>query len=198
MRLGELVEKLTKQRLNIDALRTHGNLNLDLQPLKIPPNPITETNDRLMRIEERLEQALDIAVNAAEIATELQKHAATFLEKFEKAASDNDRSAAGAIRLGKYAVLIAVITFVLQIVYTETWRAPQDSASVEAAIVAIQSEMTELRQTARQGSEQIVAALERANLQMLEVLQDVAPSPVDPSVAPTEETAPPVVPIAKP
>lgn len=119
---------------------------------------------------------LDVAANGAQIATELQAHAADFLKKFEKAASDNDRSAERAIRLGGYAVLIALVAPIFQIVYTEVWRVPKETASIEAVILDMQVEIATLRQTQIEAADRIADALERSDQQLVDALRDVANS----------------------
>lgn len=174
--MGKLAKQLTEQHRSIEALRMPQHEPLRIPDLRIPPNPIHETNDRLERIEQRFEQMLDVAANGATIATGLQAHAAEFLVKFEIAASDNDRSAARAIRLGAIAVVIALAMPLAQILYTELWRVPQDTASMEVVITDMQTEIATLRQTQIEAADRIAAAMERADQQMVEALRDIARS----------------------
>jgi len=178
--IGKVMKQIGDQQRSIDALRLPSP-SIGAEPrmipdLHIPPNPIHETNDRLERIEQRFEQILDVAANGAAIATGLQEHAAEFLVKFEKAATDNDRSAARAIRLGAIAVIIALAMPLAQILYTKLWCVPQDSASMEAVIMDMQTEMTTLRHTQIEAADRIAAALERSDQQMVNALRDVARS----------------------
>lgn len=178
--MGKIAKQLTEQHRSIDALRMPSPSN-GIEPpripdLHIPPNPIHETNDRLERIEQRFERMLDVAANGATIATGLQAHAAEFLVKFEKAASDNDRSAARAIRLGAIAIVIALAMPLAQILYTELWRVPQDSASMATVITDMQAEIATLRQTQIETAERIASALESSDQQLVEALRDVARS----------------------
>lgn len=176
--IGKIAKQLQDQVRSIDAMAITPPYReiepVRFPPVHLPPNPIHETNDRLERIEQRFEQMLDVAANGAKIATGLQAHAAEFLVKFEKAASDNDRSAARAIRLGVIAVVIALAMPLAQILYTELWRVPQDSASMEAVITDMQSEIATLRQTQIEAAGRIAAALDRSDQQMVEALRDVA------------------------
>lgn len=194
--MGKLAKQLTEQHRSIDALRMPSP-SIGIEPpripdvhLRVPPNPIHETNDRLERIEQRFEQMLDVAANGAEIATGLQAHAAEFLVKFENAASDNDRSAARAIRLGAIAVVIALTMPLAQILYTELWRVPQDSASMETVITDMQAEITTLRQTQIEAADRIAVTLERSDQQMIEALRDIARSLATPPPAPVEVPVP--------
>ena len=176
--IGEVTKQIGDQQRSIDALRlplpSIGVEPPRMPDLHTPPNPIHETNDRLEQIEQRFEQMLDVAANGAEIATGLQAHAAEFLVKFENAAFDNDRSAGRAIRLGAIAVVIALAMALAQILYTELWRVPQDSASMEAVITDMQTEIATLRQIQIETANQIATALEHSDQQMVEALRDVA------------------------
>ncbi|MBU0779881.1 MAG: hypothetical protein KKC72_07515 [Alphaproteobacteria bacterium] len=192
--IGKVAKQLQDQHRSIDAMRLPPSSPGIEQPripkLHIPPNPIHETNVRLERIEQRFEQMLNVAADGAEIATGLQAHAAEFLVKFENAASDNDRSAARAIRLGVIAVLIALAMPLAQILYTELWRVPQDSASMEAVISDMQSEIARLRQTQIEAANRIAVTLIQSDQQMVEALQDVARSLAAPPPAPAEVPVP--------
>ena len=170
--LGDITKQLNDQFRSIEALRAPS-----IPLLSTPPrNPTFDTNEHLERIERRFDKMLDVAANGAQIATELQAHAADFLKKFEKAASDNDRSAERAIRLGGYAVLIALVAPIFQIVYTEVWRVPKETASIEAVILDMQVEIATLRQTQIEAADRIADALERSDQQLVDALRDVANS----------------------
>ena len=171
--LGDLSKQLNDQFRSIEALRAP---SLPTELRTPPRNPTFDTNDHLERIEQRFDKMLDVAANGAQIATELQAHAADFLKKFEKAASDNDRSAERAIRLGGYAVLIALVAPIFQIVYTEVWRVPKETASIEAVILDMQVEIATLRQTQIEAADRIADALERSDQQLVDALRDVANS----------------------
>jgi hypothetical protein len=192
--IGKVMKQIGDQQRSIDALRLPSPSIVGEPPrmpdFPIPPNPIHETNDRLERIEQRFEQMLDVAANGAEIATGLQAHTAEFLVKFENAATDNGRTAARAIRLGVIAVVIAVAMPVVQILYTELWRVPQDSASMEAVITDMQTEIATLRQTQIEAADWIATALERSDQQMVEALRDVERSLTALPPAPVEEPIP--------
>jgi hypothetical protein len=154
--LGRLAEQIGAQKSAIDAMRLHETEIPRIPELPpIPPNPIFETNRRLERIEERFEQMQVIATDAAEIATGLQGAAAEFLQKFEKAAADNDRTAARAIWIGVVAVFIAVAMPAAQIIYSEYRREPSNGAEVQAALEAMQSELTTMRNAQNVANDQL-------------------------------------------
>lgn len=154
--IGRVAKQIADQQRAIDAMRpdVSGALASPEPPrmpridqIKFPPNPILETNERLQRIEERFEQMQDIATDAAQIANSLQGAAAEFLQKFEKAAQDNDRTAGRAIWIGVVAVIIAIAMPAVQIGYSEFRRAPDNGAEIQSVLEDMQVELTGLRQT---------------------------------------------------
>jgi hypothetical protein len=141
--------------------------------LRIPPNPLHETNKRLASIEERFDRMESIALNGAEIATDLQASAATFLAKFEKASANNDRTSSRAIWLGIIAILIAVAMPVAQVFYTELWRAPADSASQQAAIAEMKSQIKRLEDAQRAAAYELARVLSSGNRELTETLRNL-------------------------
>jgi hypothetical protein len=172
--LGRLAEQIGAQKSAIDAMRLHETEIPRIPELPpIPPNPIFETNRRLERIEERFEQMQVIATDAAEIATGLQGAAAEFLQKFEKAAADNDRTAARAIWIGVVAVFIAVAMPAAQIIYSEYRREPSNGAEVQAALEAMQSELTTMRNAQNVANDQLTEALATSDSETAAILRDI-------------------------
>ena len=106
-----------------------------------PPNPIHETNDRLSNMTERLENLVGFGENALQIMNGLQVASAEFIENFSTEAGKNSKAANKAIWVGIFAVLLSVA----QIVYTEFWRVPQDTAAMDAAIASVRGEIDELQ-----------------------------------------------------
>ena len=144
-----------------------------MQLPEIPPNPIIETNRRLRQIENRFDQMHSVATNAAGIATGLQAHAAEFLQKFEKAAHENDRSAGRAIWLGAIAVLIALIMPAAQIAYTEFWRVPADSADMQSVIAEMRSEISSLKEAQVLAAERLAKEIETSNNETATALREI-------------------------
>lgn len=133
---------------------------------------VEETNERLERIEIHFEQMKDILTNGALIANNIQGHASQFLEKFEKASTDNDRSAANAIRIGKWAVIIALLTPILQTIYS-AYTAYGDKDEMRKNILEMKSEIKELRKTHIKVSERIVQELDKGDGQASAVLREI-------------------------
>lgn len=85
---------------------------------KIPPNPILKTNQKLGDIELKFDEMLSVMTSAASIATEIQGHAAHFLDKFDKASEQTDKAARGAIRVAMLAMALSVVTALLPVAMT--------------------------------------------------------------------------------
>lgn len=178
---AEIQRQIDEQQAAIHALRSPPHeefadrLLVDpLPPIDFPvENPLHETNDRLASIEEQFERAQEIAANAASIATGLQQAALQFLEKFEAAARDNDRSAGRAIWIGVVAVIIAVAMPVVQVVHTEFWRAPADAAASQAALSELKAEVEALRASQEVMADRIATALDQRDAQAADVLRDI-------------------------
>ncbi|WAX93461.1 hypothetical protein N7E70_017420 [Aminobacter sp. NyZ550] len=172
--LGRLAEQIGAQKSAIDAMRLHETEIPRIPELPpMPPNPIFETNRRLERIEERFEQMQVIATDAAEIATGLQGAAAEFLQKFEKAAADNDRTAGRAIWIGVIAVFIAVAMPAAQIIYSEYRREPSNGAEVQAALEAMQAELSTMRNTQTIANDRFTEALATSDSETAAILRDI-------------------------
>ena len=114
-----------------------------------------------------------IAADAAEIATGLQGAAAEFLQKFEKAATDNDRAAGRAIWIGVVAVLIAVAMPAAQIIYSEYRREPSNGAEMQATLEAMQAELASMREAQTEASDRLTEVLATSDSQTAAILGDI-------------------------
>jgi len=178
----KLARQIADQQHAIASLRPHIPAmpervampdRFSIPEVRMPPNPLHETNKRLASIERRFEQMESIALNGAEIATGLQASAAVFLTKFEKASQDNDRTSSRAIWIGTMAILIAVITPIAQVFYTEMWRAPADSASMQAAITDMKGEIKALQTTQKTAADELAKVLSAGNSESTAALRDI-------------------------
>lgn len=169
-RVAARIAEQHKAIQNLAHLSTEPPPILDLEPLA---NPVFETNERLRRIEARFEQMQAIANEAAAIATDLQAAATEFLDKFERAADNNDRAASRAIRIGAVAILVAVVMPLIQILYAEYWRVPQDAAAIQAAISDLKADIVGLKVEQSEVANRIVGPLENADRDSVEVLREI-------------------------
>ena len=181
---NQVADKLAEQFKAIDGLR----LNIPEMP-SIPEllpspevafhdmldieNPLVETNERLKNIEERFDKMEKIALNAAEIATSLQSSAAVFLDKFETAARDNDRTTKRAVTIGVLALIVAILIPISQSLYAELFRAPSDAATTQFAISEIKREIQSLRQSQMTVADKVAEALDRNGHQATQDLKEI-------------------------
>jgi hypothetical protein len=169
-----------KDMLGMPAIEPRPIITEALRP---PPNPILETNKRLAKIEERFEEMQDIAARGAEIATSLQVSAAEFLTKFDDVATKNDRTAGRAVWVAGTAAVLAVAVPLLQTLYAELWKAPNDAADMRRAVTELKTELTTLRDTQRQVADRIadvVAAQSPANQELVTTLKEIRKALSDP------------------
>jgi len=179
--IGRVAKQIADQQRAIEAMRPHIPEHLEkseprlpnIEPIKLPPNPIFETNERLERIEERFEQMQVIATDAAQIANGLQGAAAEFLQKFEKAAADNDRTAGRAIWIGVIAVIIAIAMPAVQIVYSEFRRTPDNGPQIQSALEDVQAEVAGLRDAQAQASAQLGKIIGSSDDETAKVLREI-------------------------
>lgn len=169
-----LADQIGAQQSAVEALRVP-KLDTPRNPKipSLPPNPTLETNKRLEQIEKRFEQMQSVATNAAEIATGLQGAAAEFLQKFEKAATENDHAARLAIRIGVFAVFIAVAMPAAQIIYSEYRREPSNEAEIQAALEAVQVELSAMRGAHAIASKRLNAALATSDSETVTILREI-------------------------
>lgn len=173
-KLKHLADQIGGQQSAIESMRVAKREMPRIPELPpIPQNPIHETNRRLERIEERFEQMQGIAVNAAEIATGLQGAAAEFLQKFEKAATDNDRAAGRAIWIGVVAVVIAVAMPAAQIIYSEYRREANNGAEIQASLESVQDELATMRAAQAEASNRLTDVLATSGIETAAILREI-------------------------
>lgn len=191
--LSKVAGQIAAQQRSIDALAM-GRSARDMvdreitmpriPDIKIPPNPLIETNKRLKRIEDRFEQIQGIAGEAASIANGLQGAAAEFLSEFKVAAQENNRAARKAIWLGAMAVVTTLSVALGQIAYNEFWRVPADTQAMRDAIVEMKSEITAVREQNAAMVERFEKALRGSDDELAAAIRDLVdrlPSTPQPS-----------------
>lgn len=191
--LSKVAGQIAAQQRSIDALAmgrsardmVDREITMPRIPnIKIPPNPLIETNKRLKRIEDRFEQIQGIAGEAASIANGLQGSAAEFLGEFKVAAQENNRAARKAIWLGAMAVVTTLSVALGQIAYNEFWRVPADTQAMRDAIVEMKSEITAVREQNAATVERFEKALRGSDDELAAAIRDLVdrlPSTPQPS-----------------
>ena len=147
-----------------------------IEPLAFPPNPGIETNERLDRIEQQFASMSVIATQGAEIATQLQAYAAQFLQRFEQAAKETDRSARKAIWISISAIVLTAAAAVLPIAYDLVWQSPEEAASQAEALEAtgaLKTELSGLRADQQALFDRLETALAQSGPDPIPVLQDI-------------------------
>lgn len=159
---------------------------VEIKPLQIPtipPNPILKTNKKLEDIEAKFEQMLDVMSGAANIANDIQAHAAHFLEKFDKASEQTDRSARGAVRVAVIAMVISVVTPFIPMAIGYVWpddtpvrleslaRQIIDRQAVDRA--STDSLLKELSESNLESANRVADALRQRDEQMTQMLEDI-------------------------
>lgn len=129
--------------------------------LKIPEDPIHDTNRSLGEVVDRLEEMNELALQTAETVGSVSNSATEFLVAFGAASNSADIASRRAIWIAAAAIVVAVVSTAFQIGYAE-WRAYQNQITTDQMVNPIFTHM-----------EDIVAAL-RANTQQLSDRMDVA------------------------
>jgi hypothetical protein len=141
--------------------------------ITIPPNPALQTNKLLKEIQSRFDKMEAIAVESAKIATGLQASAVDFLQKFEAAANDNSQAAKRAIRMGVFAIAIALLTPITQMAHTELWRAPSDAATTQQIITSLRADISDLKVAHTSASERLSAVAENSSNELARALREI-------------------------
>jgi hypothetical protein len=180
--VGRVAKQIADQQRALKAIRPNIRDDIakpepprlsNIEQIKVPPNPIVETNERLERIEERFEQMQDIATDAAQIANGLQGAAAEFLQKFEEAAKENDRTAGRAILIGAVAVIIAIAMPAVQIGYSEFRRTPDYGPKIQSVLEDVQAEAAGLRDAQAEASAQLGEIIDSSNYETATILREI-------------------------
>ncbi|WP_296746322.1 hypothetical protein [Mesorhizobium sp.] len=138
-----------------------------LPDIKLPKNPVLDTNAKLANIEQKFEGMLDVLSNAARIGNEIQAQAATFIEKFEVASDQTDKSAKKAIRVGVIALVIATLSPFAPMVVD--YFAPNRTVPT---IEALTREVVSASQSASVDNQKLIEALKGRDEQIAERLMD--------------------------
>lgn len=125
--------------------------HLDLKPA---PNPVHETNKRLLAVVSRLDQMNGLAIQTAETVSAVSKSASEFLVAFGVASDKADTSSRRAIKMAAGAILVAIFSTLIQIGYAE-WRAHQNQLSTDRAIAALFRHMDEMAQAQSSSTQQM-------------------------------------------
>ena len=102
-------------------------------------NPIHDTNERLSDVVNKLDTMEELALQIAEIVKSLNDSASLLLVNVGAVADKIDRSSRRAICIAVIAIVVVVLSTVVQIGYSE-WRAKRDQVYTTMTINAISSQ----------------------------------------------------------
>lgn len=159
-RLADVIRGLEKQQSLLDDLSaTTAEPKIPSIP-EIPKieSPIAEINRKLDRIEKQFSQVSVIVRESAQVATDMQAYAAEFLQKFEKAAEDANRSGNKAIKVGWIALAIAIVVGAGQI-FAPTLMQDQEAEALRQTVIDLNSELSTMRMEQTEASERLIEAL---------------------------------------
>ena len=170
-KLTDAIRGIEKQQYALDTMIDREPVVPRIDYLKIPENPIVETNRKLDRIEKQFSQISTIAHDSAQVATDLQAYAAEFLQKFEKAAEDTNKSGGKAIKVGWLALAIAIVVGLGQI-YAPTLLRDQEAEKSRQTVIGLIAEISTLRAEQSAANERLIAALATADQATAEAIRE--------------------------
>lgn len=176
-RLGKAAEEIASQQRILDEMRAPTkalvDMNLPSIPVqKIPPSPLVETNKRLARIEERFEHISEVAESSTRVAVSLQASAAEFLQKFEAAAADTNKSGSKALMVGWLALAIAIVTGGAQIA-APLFIPDQEAEALRQSVVDLKGEIAAMRADEAASGQRLLDALAQGDAATAAAVREV-------------------------
>ena len=114
--------------------------------------PIDETNEKLADIE---------------------GHSGKMNELLMQAAISNEKGTRMALRVGRAAIIIAVLMPAIQIAYNEFWRTPRESQATQVIISDVKAEIADLKQQQVKTIESVSEAIANKEEDTVTILKDI-------------------------
>ncbi|MEQ8694493.1 MAG: hypothetical protein RIC85_04095 [Gammaproteobacteria bacterium] len=130
--------------------------------LRPTPNPIHDTNERLSDVVDRLVSMEDLALQMAETVKGVSDSASQFLVSFGAASDNADRTSRRAIFLAATAIIVALLSTLGQIGYSE-WRIARDQDATSASIESLSQQIEIVVEAQRQSMGQIGVEINNSN-----------------------------------
>lgn len=194
--LGKIANDIAAQKRTLDSWETRsldvdrlaGAQPIHIPELRIPQNPLVETNKRLARIESQFELISEVARESSQTAVGLQASAAEFLQKFEKAADDTNKSGSKAMLVALIAVLITIFQTVSPYVLPDG-----DAAALRQTVSDLQGEISSMRADQSESSQRLLEALATGNHETAAAVRQaveaaLAAQPTDPEAVGSSAT----------
>ena len=116
--------------------------------IRLPPNPLIETNDRLARMEERHDEHVRISGNSLAL-----------MQSYVTATEKNHRANDLFQKITILVAIVAVCVTLGQSLYGEFWRAPSDAASLQALVVDLKGQLSALQEAQRAAADRLAETL---------------------------------------
>jgi hypothetical protein len=170
---------------------------LHIPDLKLPENPIHDTNRNLREVVDRLEEMNELAFQTAETVGSVSNSATEFLVAFGAASDSADRASRGATRIATAAIIVAVASTLVQMGYAE-WRTHQNQIATDQTVNEILMRMEDMVAAQRANTQQlsdrmdednqaIADSMDRVTTAIGELLVSLRP----PEAPPTDPATPP-------
>lgn len=187
--LGKVANEIASQQRSLDTLvgaRAHDIDRIySMPPLRIPENPLIETNKRLARIERQFEVVSEVARESAQTAVGLQASGAEFIQKFEKAATDTNKSGNKAMLVALVAVLITIFQTVSPFLLPDG-----DAVALRQSVEGLQAEISSMRAEQAETSQRLIDALAAGDRETAAAVREAMAPAVEPPN--DKNTVPPV------
>jgi len=173
-RLQDMIKQMRPSLPELAGLGAKGALEgaaarpeIHVQPphipdLKLPENPIYDTNRSLREVVDRLDEMNELAFQTAETVGSVSNSATEFLVAFGAASDSADRASRRAIWIAAAAIIVAVVSTAVQIGYAE-WRAHQNQIATDLTVNAIVTHMEDMVSAQRANTQQLSDRLDEDN-----------------------------------
>lgn len=208
-RLRDMIKQMRPSLPDLAGLGAKGALEssaartaIHVQPphipdLKIPENPIYNTNRNLREVVDRLEEMNELAFQTAETVSSVSNSATEFLVAFGAASDSADRASRRAIWIAAAAIIVAVVSTSVQIGYAE-WRAHQNKIATDPTVNAILLHMEDMVAAQRANTQQLSDRMDEDNEAVADSLDRVTTAIGELSVSLRPPEAPPAEPATPP
>lgn len=148
--------------------RQRQDVSPPIRDLKLPQNPVHDTNEMLPNVVDRLDSMRALMLQMGETVRTLSQSASEFLVAFGAASDKADRSSRRAILIAMCAVGVTLA----QIGYSE-WRSRQDQAAATITIEEIQDRIASVAAAERKNAELLLGDAQEGNKAIVSSLERI-------------------------
>jgi hypothetical protein len=125
-------------------------------------HPSQDTNERLSEVVDHLDQMGVLAVQTAKTVGDVSKTVSELLITLGAASDKSDRASRRAMKIAISALMVAVLSPLVQIVYSE-WRTHQDQTATNAVVTEVADRIDSVVEAQRDSAKRLSNALENSN-----------------------------------